>query len=175
MRNFTHIILLLLLVTGTMAGQTKKEKKQMKKEAEAKEFAVTRALVESGIFEFRADWATSNQGVQVNLATNPNHMRLQKEEADVYLPYFGVANTANPAFSTEGGVVLRGPVRELRTETNEKKQTVTLHFKGDSSKEKLDFYLTVFRSGNALLNINSNVRSGIRYEGEIREMETKEE
>lgn len=169
MRHSIGIVLLLLLIAGNLNGQTKKEKKKLKEEAEAMEFAATRAIVESGVFDFRADWATSNQGIRVNLATNPNYMKLQREEADVYLPYFGVAHTANPAFSTEGAVVLQGPIREMRTEVNEKKQTITLRFKGDASKENLDFFLTVFRSGNALLNVNSNVRSGIRYDGEIRE------
>lgn len=175
MKHSIRLFVVLLLLAGALQGQTGKEKKKMKEEEEAKEFAATRALVETGVFEFVADWAKSYQGMRVNLIGNPNYMKLQNGEADVYLPYFGVAHTASQAFSNEGGIVFKGTIRELRTETNDKKKIINFQFKGHAQKENLDFFLTVFANGKAFLNVNSNVRSGIRYDGMIRKMDKAEE
>ena len=166
MRSKVALTLILLLLTLAASGQTRKEKKEMKEKEREEQFVATGQLLESGSFEFNADWANSFQGARINLVTNPNHLRMEGESAKIYLPYYGVAHTSDLAFSNQGGIVYEGSLEDYRLEVNEKKMEYTIRFRCKADRENLEFIMTVYASGHSRLNVNSNIRTGMTYEGQ---------
>ena len=165
MKNLRYLILLLILLGTSAQAQTKKEKKKMKAQEEEKLFAETKELIESGTYEFYADWANSFQGRRINLVTNPNHLKMNQEEASVYLPYYGVAHNSSPAYSNMGAMEFKGTVENYEVKVNEKKRQMIVTFRCRAKREVLDMSLTVFADGNSRLNSNSSVRTGVNYDG----------
>ncbi len=174
MRNKRTWSLILLMLTLTLAGQTRKEKKELKEREKEAQFQTTSELLDSKTFEFNADWANSFQGARINLVTNPNHLRMDGDKADIYLPYYGVAHTSDMAFSNQGGIVYEGSVEDYRLEVDEKKKEFTIRFRCRAKRENLEFMLTVYASGHSRLNVNTNIRTGMTYEGETGPVSTKE-
>ena len=165
MKNLRNCLLLFVLLTATSFGQTKKEKKEMKAQEEAKQFEATKELIDSGTFEFYADWANSFQGRRINLVTNPNHLKMNQKEASIYLPYFGVAHNSSPAYSNMGAMEFQGTVEDYAIKVNEKKKQVIISFRAKAKREVIDLSLTVFPDGNSRLTANSSVRTGMNYDG----------
>ena len=166
MRSKKALTLILLLVALTLSGQTRKEKKEMKEKEREEQFQATRQLLDSGNFEFNADWANSFQGQRINLVTHPKRFRvIDGEKADVYLPYFGVAHTSDMAFTNQVGIVYEGAIKDYTLLENQKKKEFTVRFRCKAERENLEFILTVYASGHSRLNVNSNIRTGMTYEG----------
>lgn len=161
-RNF---LLFVVLVSATSWAQTKQEKKEMKAREEAEQFEAIKELIDSGTYEFYADWANSFQGRRINLITNPNHLKMNQKEASIYLPYFGVAHNSSPAYSNMGAMEFEGTVENYKISVNEKKKQTTVSFRCKAKREVIDFTLTVFPDGNSRLNANSSVRTGMNYDG----------
>ncbi len=169
MKESKRILALLLLLSISLVGtgQTKKEKKELKAQQEEEQFAGMKNHIESGTYEFNADWANSFQGKRVNLVTNPNYLRLDQDKARIYLPYFGVAHNSAPAYSNMGAMEFEGSVDNYKVKINDKKKQVVVTFRCRAEKEVIDFTLSVFPDGNARLNANSNVRTSVNYDGKM--------
>lgn len=165
MRNVRNGILFLVLISTTVFAQTKKEKKQMRVQEETKQFEAIKELIDSGTYEFYADWANSFQGRRINLVTNPNHLKMNREKASIYLPYFGVAHNSSPAYSNMGAMEFEGEVEDYKVKVNDKKKQTTVTFRCKAKNEVIDFTLMVFPDGNSRLNANSSVRTGMNYDG----------
>ena len=161
-RNF---LLFVVLVSATSWAQTKQEKKEMKAREEAEQFEAIKELIDSGTYEFYADWANSFQGRRINLITNPNHLKMNQKEASIYLPYFGVAHNSSPAYTNKGAMEIEGTVENYNISVNEKKKQTTVSFRCKAKREVIDFTLTIFSDGNSRLNANSSVRTGMNYDG----------
>ena len=174
MRKLKYCLLFFVLVQTAVFAQTKKEKKEIKAQEEAKQFEAIRDLIESEVFEFYADWANSFQGRRINLITNPNHLKMNQKEASIYLPYFGVAHNSSPAYSNMGAMEFEGTVEDYKVKINEKKKQTTVSFRCKAKREVIDFTLTVFPDGNSRLNANSNVRTGMNYDGRTTAPESSE-
>jgi len=165
MQIIRNCLLFLVLISTTSWAQTKKEKKEMKAREEAEQFEAIKELINSGTYEFYADWANSFQGRRINLITNPNHLKMNKKEASIYLPYFGVAHNSSPAYSNMGAMEFEGTVENYQIKVNEKKKQVVVSFRCKAKREVIDFTLNVFPDGNSRLNANSSVRTGMNYDG----------
>ncbi len=165
MQNLKNCLLLIVLISTSVISQTKEEKKEMKAQEQAKQFDAIQKLIDSGTYEFYADWANSFQGRRINLVTNPNHLKMNQEEASIYLPYFGVAHNSSPAYSNMGAMEFKGKVENYKIKVNEKKKQTTVTFRCKAKREVIDFTLTIFPDGNSRLNANSNVRTGMNYDG----------
>ena len=165
MQIIRNCLLFLVLISTTSWAQTKKEKKEMKAREEAEQFEAIKELINSGTYEFYADWANSFQGRRINLITNPNQLKMNQKEASIYLPYFGVAHNSSPAYSNMGAMEFEGTVENYQIKVNEKKKQVAVSFRCKAKREVIDFTLTVFPDGNSRLNANSSVRTGMNYDG----------
>lgn len=165
MRNLRNCLLLIVLISTSVIAQTKEEKKEMKAQEQAKQFEAIQKLIDSGTYEFYADWANSFQGRRINLVTNPNHLKMNQEQASIYLPYFGVAHNSSPAYSNMGAMEFKGKVENYKIKVNEKKKQTNVTFRCKAKREVIDFTLTIFPDGNSRLNANSNVRTGMNYDG----------
>lgn len=170
MKKTVFFMLLCILMTSVVLSQSKKE---LKKEQELKEYQEMTALIEGQNFEFEADWATSQNGRRVNLTSNSNFLRIKNDSAIIYLPYFGTLTSGAAAMTDDGGINFNGLMENYELKIDDKKQKISVQFSGTTKNDTYNFYLTFFRGGNTLVNLNSNFRSSIKYDGKTREIRTK--
>lgn len=169
MKKLTVLFIGLALVSNVLVAQTKAEKKALKAEAAQKGYAKMKAMIDSGIYTFVADWANSQRGGRINLTNNPNYLKMDNENSDAYLPYFGVVQV--PSMSGNAGIEFSGPVRNYQVEYNDKKQKALIRFNAKNSSESFNLTLTVFHNGNASLALSSSGRNSISYDGKVKETE----
>ena len=164
MKRSIIILFGLLLTLNTAVAQSKKELKEKK---ELEDYAKTRKLIDSGTYEFTANWATTQSGRRIDLITNPNYIRMKQQEADIFLPYFGVVQNASVGMNGKGGIEFKGKVEGYKVEYNEKKRKVIIKFKTHAKNERFDFILSVYSNGTAYLSVMSNYRNSISYDGKV--------
>jgi len=156
-----------------MMGQSKSEKKKIKEEQNLKDYAATKELIESGNFEFIAEWARTQGGRRINLIGNPNYLRINKDSADIYLPYFGVVHTPTAGFASERGIKVNGIIKNYKVELNDEKKKLTIRFDAKGKNDQFEFVVFVYKNKGTRLNINSNSRGSISYDGNLSEIEKK--
>ncbi|WP_082333797.1 DUF4251 domain-containing protein [Mangrovimonas sp. TPBH4] len=154
--------------TATLSGQKKSEKKAIKNAQEQEEFLKTKTLVEGAVYTFNAEWATTQKGRRINLMGNPNFLRLDHQNIDVDLPYFGVAQVAyGYGSSSSGGVVAKGEIYKESQKVDERKRRITTSFSVKNNSENFRMILTIYGNGNANLSVSSSNRNRITYDGKI--------
>ncbi len=163
------LVLVILLITFILPIQAQ-SKKELKKEKEAQAYTEIKTLINSGIYIFESDWATTQKGKRINLISNPNFLKMDHENASAYLPYFGVSQSSSVGFSGSSGIEFDGVIKDLKVDFNDKKQKVIIKFSTQNKTENFNVTLAVFRSGNADLSILSNSRNSISYDGKVSEI-----
>lgn len=155
-------MLLAFLISFTISGQSQKEQK---KEKALQEYQEMKALIESGEFDFQADWATTTQGRRISLTSNANFLKFSKDSLNIYLPYFGSSSSGGAAMTTDGGIVYSGPKSKFKKSFNDKKQKIIIDFSASDKNDTYEFNMSIFRGGNTLITVNSNFRTTIKYDG----------
>lgn len=170
MKKFCTILFACLIMTSISFAQSKKEKKAAES---AKKYQEMLKLIESKDYEFEAEWANPQSGRNINLTTNPNFFRIIKDSANIFLPYFGRSFSGGAAMTGEGGIVFNGTMEGYEMSVNEKKQKIMVQFRGKTKTETYTFNLTIFGGGNTMINVNSNYRSVIKYDGRTQKPKPK--
>lgn len=165
MKKNLVLMLIGLFVSLTLSAQSKKEQKEAKAK---KEFQEMKALIESEEFDFEADWATPVQGRRRSLASNANFLKFRKDSIDIYLPYFGSSSSGGAAMTSDGGIVYSGPKTKFKLSVDDKKQKIMIDFVASDNNDTFVFNMSIFRGGNTLINVSSNYRSSIKYDGKTR-------
>jgi len=176
MKKLITLLVLVIFVTSPIIAQTKEEKKAAKAENSLKEYEAMKELVNSKSLMFVADWTTTQKGRRVDLMSNPNFIKIDNKNADIFLPFFGVSQIA--AYGAGGGIEFKGEVENYNVKFDDKKQKATVKFKGKNDKsENFDFTIQIFGGGSTSVNVNSNHRNNARYNGKttILEKEIKDE
>ncbi len=163
------LVLAILFVAFIVPIQAQ-SKKELKMEKEAQEYAEIKILINSGIYIFESDWATTQKGNRINLISNPNFLKMDHKNAIVDMPYFGISQSPSVSFSGSGGIEFDSVIKDLKVDFNDKKQKVIIKFSAQNKTENFNVTLAVFRSGNANLNIISNSRNSISYDGKVSEI-----
>ena len=170
MKKTNLLFLISILFTTVIFSQSKKE---LKAEQAIKEFEAMNALIDSSNFEFIADWATSQQGLRVNLNSSANFLKIENDSAIIYLPYFGTMTSGGAAMTSDGGINFSGIVDNYEKTVDEKKQKIVVKFNAKSNYDSFEFYMTIYKGGNTLVNLNSNYRSVIKYDGKTGKIRVK--
>ena len=170
MKKIIIIILACMLTTTIVLGQSKKE---LKKEQEQKEYQEILSLIESQNYEFEAEWATSQSGRRINLITNSNLLRIKNDSAEIYLPYFGTLTSGAAAITNDTGIEFSGLIENYEMTVDDKKQKILVKFNATTKNDTFNFNLSFFRDGNTLINLNSNFRSDIKYDGKTGKIRVK--
>ena len=166
--------LFFLIVLSPGFSQSKSEKKKLKEEKALKEFEATKSLINSQSYMFLAIWAGTQKGKRINLTTNPNSLKIEKDQADIYLPYFGVVHSSSYGLKDEGGIVFKGTVNNYKVEFNDEKQKIIIRFSAKGKNDQFDFTLTVFKNKGSNLVVYSNIRNSINYDGNLMDLEKEE-
>lgn len=92
------------------------------------------------------------------------YLMVSKDTIDSYLPYFGVAQSA-PYGSTDNGIQFITTDFEYNKKETEKGFEITIVPKKTDKANKM--FLSISESGSATLNVNSNNRDAISFNGTI--------
>ncbi len=160
------ILYILAIFTSVSFAQEHTSQKEQKKQQQEAEFKAMLEFVEKGDISFRAEKAYPRKGGFVDMTSRSNTLKIEGDSAMAQLAYFGKAY--NVAYSENaGGIHFDGPIDEINILVNEKKQTITVSFKARNASDNFDCSLTISRSGNASLIINSRQREPASYSGRI--------
>ncbi len=170
MEKLTKLFLCLLVVSGTVYGQSEAEKKMRKSEKENKEYTDTKALIRSAEFVFTADRTIPSGSSSISLVTNPNQIKFKDGETDIVLPYFGVG-WGGGGYNHDAGIRYKGEVRNFEVTHNDQKRKTRIKFDFKNGSETHEFVLTVGRSGYTSVLVKSSGRSTSTYDGYLRPVE----
>lgn len=162
----TVLSIILFLVFNATYSQDKTSKKEAKKVKQAEQFEQIKQLIDSRSYEFVGQGAYPQKGRRVDLTTRHNFLRIENDSVSARLPYFGRSFTGGYGTGS-GGIEFNGSPNEFLINLNEKKHTISITFKIKGEGDIYTCSLTLQRSGSASLNVSSNNRTKITYQGTI--------
>lgn len=155
-----RIILSLLLMTAisitTLSAQTKKEKRELKKQAVEK-------LITSGKYKIDVNRALPARGRSVML-TSPYSVEIRNDSVISYLPYYGRAYSI--PYGGGEGLNFKAPITDYQVD-RDKKGTAKIKFSTQSREDKFDFTIDVFSNGSSTIFVNMQNRQSISFNGEL--------
>jgi hypothetical protein len=140
-------------------AQESKEDKKAKKKSEIA------TLINEKNFVFEAQTAYPTTGRQINL-TSPYDVRVSGDSVISYLPYFGRAFVA-PINPDDAGIKFTS-TRNSYNLKDKKNSGWDITILPKDTKDVRQMYLTVSEDGYASLNVISNNRQTIRFNGIVR-------
>lgn len=160
------LILTFFLSFSVLIGfAQEKTKQQIKEEQRAIKQKEIDALVESKVYEFVADRANPQGGRSIDMTTNSNFFRFEKDTIHSEMPFFGRAYGGVAYGGGGGGLDFKGPIKDYSVEKGKKEYTIKADVRGTS--DSYNIILKVYFNGSAYLTINSSNRSPINYNGKI--------
>lgn len=116
-------------------------------------------------FMFSANSVDTRSG-RLNRMDNLGYMKMDGDQVEMELPYFGSSQVSTTYGRTEG-MRFEGAATDIATKKNETGGYYDLNFNLKNKSEVLECNLRVFSGMRAALTINSSKRSTIRYDGSI--------
>jgi hypothetical protein len=165
--NFRLVMILTLtFITFSLSNVNaqEKSKKQLKEERKVEKQKKIALLVDSKEFIFEATRVIPQQGKTINL-TSGDTVEFHPELIMCDLPFFGRAYSSS--YGGDSGMKFEGKPTVFSIEKTKKVYVIKAEIKGE-----LDTYsllLSIYFEGSASLSINSNNRSSISYDGDIKE------
>ncbi len=173
MKNIIVLLMLSCFVSPLAQGQTKREKKAQKEKINAENYEKMKSLIGEKTFEFRGDWANTISGQRINIMNSANLLQINKDSANIYLAYFGTLQPGSAAMNRSGTISFKGLVKNYKTSLNKKKQSIRVTFDTTGKKDPFQFSMTIFGNGNTIVNVNSIVRTAIKYQGYTKALQAK--
>jgi len=170
MKKLSIILLMLVSVSMLYAQETRMSRKERKAAQKAQLVEKTKALVNSGTWQFDATRMLPSSGRSRTL-TSSYRVIVKESEIDSYLPYFGRAYRAEYG-STDSPMSFRGEISDLRVE-DWKKGGWVISFKTDNKSDRLEYTFHIGETGSATLKVNSTNRQQISYYGDLTEIESR--
>ena len=156
MKTIRIIFSLTAMSMPTLSAQTKKEKKELKKQAVEK-------LVTSGKYKINVNRALPARGRSVTL-TSPYSVEIRNDSVISYLPYYGRAYSI--PYGGGEGLNFKAPLTDYKLEWD-KKETAKIKFSARSEEDKFDFSIDVFSNGSSSIFVNMQNRQSISFQGEL--------
>ena len=158
---FFFLLLSAGLGLANLNAQDSKQQKEIGKEASVKK------MIDSQRFFFVAQSVMPMSGHPRQL-TSEYGIILKKDSLEAFLPYFGRAYTA-PVGSMEGGIKFKSFKFDYSVmETKKERWEISLQPKDVDDSYRLN--LSISKSGYASLDVTSNSRQPISFQGYIREI-----
>jgi len=149
-------------------AQDKKSRQEKKLEA----FKETLELVKTDHFIFVPDRAFPQGGRSIDLTTNYGFIKILNENSEGDMPFFG--RGFNVAYGGDGGINFNGEIINKKMEINEQKKSIQYSFEV-KDKDHFRIHMEITYGGGASVNVTSNNRSFISYNGKISKIEEKED
>lgn len=171
--NYSLICFLMLtfiVFSFTNAIAQEKTKKQIKEEAKIEKQKQVSALVDSKEFVFAPRSVTPQGRSNINLNDVSYAMEFHPDLIKSYLPFFGRAY-GGIGYGGDNGMEFEGKPTVYTVEKKKKAYVIKVEVKGE--RDSYSIMLSVYFEGNAYLVINSNNRSSISYDGDIKALPKK--
>lgn len=149
---------LFLIVSGCGAGKAPLTEAEWNT---LEELAATRN------FTFVANTVEPTTGRGRSNINNVGYLKMQGDQVQMELGYVG-QRQVNQVYGRTEGMRYEGAATEIKTTRNEGKNYYNLDFILRNKSELLQCNLRFLSEKQAILTINSNQRSSIRYQGEIK-------
>ena len=151
-------MLLLAMLAGipTLSAQTKKEKKEQKKEA-------VRQLIVSENYKIDVNTAMPMRGRNITLSS-PYSLEIRNDSVFSYLPYYGRAYSV--PYGGGSGLIFNAPLKEYTMDLD-KKGNAVIKFSARSPEDFFEFSSKVFSNGTASIDVIMQNRQSISYRGEL--------
>ena len=146
------LLLAMLAAIPTLSAQTKKEKKEQKKEA-------VRQLIVSENYKIDVNTAMPMRGRNITLSS-PYSLEIRNDSVFSYLPYYG------RAYSVGSGLIFNAPLKEYTMDLD-KKGNAVIKFSARSPEDFFEFSAKVFSNGTASIDVIMQNRQSISYRGEL--------
>lgn len=104
----------------------------------------------------------------INLVGAVNYVKVKNDSIQFDLPFFGQKYTSI-SYGVADGYRYNGKIKEQKSTFNADKNSYTITYTLENSKENLQLYVTLFANKTSDLKINSNHRSSILYRGKWKE------
>jgi hypothetical protein len=170
MKSRLAVLLMLFSFFSFDGFAQEKTKKELKQEGELQKQKETEVLINAKNFVFDAEKAYPQGGRMLNLDYNTYSLKFNSDNVVCDLPFFGRAY--NVGYGSDGGIKFEGKPENITIENKGKKYIVKATIKGEN--DVYDILFTIFYDGGTTLNINSNNRASISYDGKIRAPKTEE-
>ena len=168
LNNALAVILMLLFtafsLTNTIAQD--KSKKQLKEEQKLEKQKKIELLVNSKEFVFTTSRVMPQGGRTIDL-TSDYSAEFHPEFIKGDLPFFGRAFSGVGYGGIDAGIQFEGKPTVYNVEKKKKNYAITADVRGE--RDSYSIMLLVYFEGSATLSINSNNRSSISYDGDIKE------
>ncbi len=153
--------LLMLMIVNANAQQTAKQIKAQEKAASIKH------KINEQKYTFIAQYAQPLRGTQKYL-TSDYDLRVKRDSVIAWLPYFGRAYMDVPYNSTDDGIKFTSTKFDYKiVEKKKGGWTITIVLNDVRRSQKL--FLDVFTNGSATLQVTSNSRDAITFQGYIKD------
>ncbi len=168
MKRFLGILLaLLVMATAVDARESRRAKRKAREKAKMEE---VRGLYESSNLRFVAQMAQPMGGGSIHL-TPDYTLDIEGDRVTAFLPYFGVAYTAD--YGGDGGIQFSETVRAIGRDTGKKGYAVRLEVK--APKDLYRMHLTFSPLGYGSLDVSCHNRQPIRFTGIVTRRPVPEE
>lgn len=167
----TSILSFFLCFSMLIGFAQEKTKKQIKEEQKLEKQKEIAALVDSKEFKFIGITAYPQGTRSIDLTTNSNFLKFEKDSIDSEMPFFGRAYSGVAYMGGNGGMHFKGKIENYSLIKDKKKYLIRA--KISEKADTYDLLLTVFLEGNASLSINSFNKSPISYSGRIEKLREK--
>ncbi|MDO1500594.1 DUF4251 domain-containing protein [Winogradskyella maritima] len=186
MKRIMILVFALALSVNYATGQTRSERKALKKEKREKAFKELKDLIDSGNYQFvarralplgndisRLNLMPNNvfQGNVVDLTSNPNYLKMQDDSLSVALPFFGRVFRTVGTYGTANGIEFKGEYEDYKVKLKERKGMIIINFDADNKHDFMQYTLSVGSLNYATLTVNTTNRQSITYQGTISPLE----
>ncbi|MBN2165117.1 MAG: DUF4251 domain-containing protein [Marinilabiliaceae bacterium] len=169
---FAVVVLVLSILSGSVIlSQNKKEIRQKQR---IEQFIKTKQIVDSMNFEFVADRALPQGFQPIELTANPNYTRVSDSLVSAYMPFFGRAYSTTGYGEDEGMKFENKPFKDYKIEYNDAKLTIRITFKVEANVDVFRVAFDINYDTSTSMNVTSNNRSSIVYQGELRVLNNDE-
>ena len=155
-RIIFSLLLIMAISIPTLSAQTKKEKKELKKQAVEK-------LITSGKYKIDVHRALPARGRSVML-TSPYSVEIRNDSIISHLPYYGRAYSI--PYGGGEGLNFKAPLTDYKLDWD-KKGTAKIKFTARSTEDKFDFDIDIFSNGSSTIFVNMQNRQSINFQGEV--------
>ena len=155
-RIIFSLLLIMAISIPTLSAQTKKEKKELKKQAVEK-------LITSGKYKIDVNRALPARGRSVML-TSPYSVEIRNDSIISHLPYYGRAYSI--PYGGGEGLNFKAPLTDYKLDWD-KKGTAKIKFTARSTEDKFDFDIDIFSNGSSTIFVNMQNRQSINFQGEV--------
>jgi hypothetical protein len=168
MKKLVLIVTMIFLIAGiTIGKETQREKRKAREKAKMEE--ILQLFVNRNL-QFLAQSAHPMGGGVIHL-TSEYTLDIQNGEVISFLPYFGVAYTADYG-SNDGGI--KFDEQELTSEWKSSKKGYDIQMEVKAPRDRYVLHLYISPAGYATLQVSCNNRQPISFSGIVQPIPPKE-